>query len=61
MSDDREPLSGSTDPVRPWTTRAEGTGVGQWLERRMREWCEEDDAGLGAPCQNGSRPWLGRQ
>lgn len=52
-----EVLSGAVDATRPWTiksvatetrdlaitaARKEGLTVGQWLERRMRQWSEED-------------------
>jgi hypothetical protein len=55
--DDEEPLAGAMDPVRPWTIKAisaevrdiaimaarkENMTVGQWLERRIREWAAAD-------------------
>ena len=65
MSDD-DALSGTTDTVRPWTIKAistqardqaiaaargDGVNVGQWLERRIREWAEvpPGPATAGAP------------
>jgi hypothetical protein len=53
MDDDDEPMTGAVDPVRPWTIKAisaevrdiaimaarkDNVTVGQWLERRIREW-----------------------
>jgi hypothetical protein len=61
MSDDPESLSGTTDSIRPWTiraistevrdmaistARAEGQSTGQWLERRIRQWCAEDSTSV---------------
>ena len=55
------PLTGALDPVKPWTIKAvstevrdlaivaarkEGVTVGQWLEKRIREWCSEVSPGL---------------
>jgi hypothetical protein len=59
-ADEDEPLSGPTDSIKPWTIKAiatdtrdtaiaaarrEGLTVGQWLERRVREWTAGEAAG----------------
>jgi hypothetical protein len=67
MEDDAaEPLVGAVDTVKPWTiksvpteirdlaiisARKEGLTIGQWLERRIRAWTEEqsDEDGPDQP------------
>ena len=68
MSED-EPISGAVDTVKPWTiksvatetrdmaisaARKEGLTTGQWLERHVRQWCEEDGFARDEPGQPGS-------
>jgi hypothetical protein len=71
MSDDDEALSGAIDPVRPWTIRAvsveardmaigaarkDQVGVGQWLEKRIKEWCSAPVQHDGNMIQVASQP-----
>jgi hypothetical protein len=71
MSDsDDEALGGTIDPVRPWTIRAvsveardmaigaarkDQQSVGQWLERRIREWCSGDGRAVPAVAPSATR------
>lgn len=71
MADDAEPLTGVAESLGPWTikvvpketrdaainaARREGMTVGQWLERRVREWTAEDGSGTAMVPASRSEP-----
>jgi hypothetical protein len=60
---DHDDVVGAMDPTRPWTIKAisievrdmaigaarkEGLTVGQWLEKRVREWCGDSNGQPGS-------------